>query len=52
MEVNVFSPGGLHSMQELQEADFAGAVIEALERKVDHVQRYGRVFDNTQLAIM
>ena len=52
MEVNVFSPGGLHSMQELQEADFAGAVIEALERKLDHVQRYGRVFDNIQLAMM
>ena len=52
MEVNVFSPGGLHSMQTLQEADFAGAVIESLERKVDHVARYGHVFNNIQLAMM
>ena len=52
MEVNVFSPGGLHSMQTLQEADFAGAVIAALEDKVEHIRRYGRVFDNLQLAMM
>ena len=52
MEVNVFSPGGLHSMQTLQEADFAGAIVEALEEKVAHVRRYGRVFDNLQLATM
>lgn len=52
MEVNVFSPGGLHSMQALQEAPFAEAVIEAIEDKVEHVHRYGRVFDNLQLATM
>lgn len=52
MEVNVFSPGGLHSMQEFEGVDFAGAVIEALERKREITDRYGRAFGNTQLATL
>jgi glutathione synthase len=36
MEVNVFSPGGLGSVQTLEKVDFAGTVIEALERKVHY----------------
>lgn len=35
MEVNVFSPGGLGSCQELYGTNFAEAVITELERKVD-----------------
>ncbi|MBA2378876.1 MAG: glutathione synthase [Blastocatellia bacterium] len=42
MEINVLSPGGLGSAQELEDGtDFAGAIIEKLERKVryrDHSQ--------------
>jgi glutathione synthase len=34
VEVNVFSPGGLGSCEQLYGCDFAGAVIEALEHKV------------------
>ena len=35
MEVNVFSPGGLGSCEQLYGTNFAESVIEALERKVD-----------------
>ncbi len=34
LEINVFSPGGLHCASHLQGVDFCKAVIEALERKV------------------
>lgn len=40
MEVNVFSPGGLGSCQELYGPDFAAAVITELERKVDLRMHY------------
>ena len=50
MEVNVFSPGGLHSMQELEGEDFAGQVIRSIEHKVEHKRRYGHAFDNAELA--
>jgi len=35
MEVNVFSPGGLGSCEQLYGTNFAASVIEELERKVD-----------------
>ncbi len=52
MEVNVFSPGGLYSMERFEEVSFADAVIEALEEKVAIRRRYGMDFSNTQLATM
>ncbi|MGH8946380.1 MAG: glutathione synthetase [Acidimicrobiia bacterium] len=52
MEVNVFSPGGLGSAGTLEEADFAGAVIEALEHKVVIRRAYGRGLPNTALATL
>jgi glutathione synthase len=36
MEVNVFSPGGLGSAQQLHGVDFTVPIIEALERKVNY----------------
>jgi glutathione synthase len=51
MEVNVFSPGGLGSCQQLYEIDFTKPVIEALETKVELRRHYGRV-DNAQLATL
>jgi glutathione synthase len=36
MEVNVFSPGGLGSVQKLEGVDFSKTVIEAIERKVHY----------------
>jgi glutathione synthase len=35
MEVNVFSPGGLGSCEQLYGVDFAETVIEELEHKLD-----------------
>jgi glutathione synthase len=50
MEVNVFSPGGLGSCQELYGINFAECVIEDLQRKVELRHLYGPGLDNHQLA--
>ena len=52
MEANVFSPGGLGSASALHEVDFAGAVVDALERKVEIRATYGRSLPNASLATM
>lgn len=52
MEINVFSPGGLYSMQQFKGVHFADVVIAALEEKVEHLRRYGKVFGNTQVAMI
>jgi glutathione synthase len=50
MEINVFSPGGLGSAQNFEKVNFAAAVVDALERKVDYVTFYRRRFSNVQMA--
>lgn len=52
MEVNVFSPGGLGSCEQLYDVDFAPAIIEDLERKVHMRKHYGRQLSNAALATM
>ncbi len=52
MEINVFSPGGLGSAQRFEKVNFAHAVIEALERKVDYMGYYRRNFDNVDMATL
>jgi glutathione synthase len=52
MEINVFSPGGLGSAQRFEKVNFAHAVIEALERKVEYMSYYRRNFDNVDLATL
>ncbi len=52
MEINVFSPGGLGSAQSFEKVNFAHAVIEALERKVDYMTFYRRNFDNVDMATL
>ena len=52
MEVNVFSPGGLGSAQKFEKVNFAHAVIQALERKVDYMTYYRRNFDNVDMATL
>ena len=52
MEVNVFSPGGLGSCEAIYKARFTDAVIDALERKVELRQHYGRRIDNARLAAL
>ena len=52
MEINVFSPGGLGSAQRFENVNFAHAVIEALERKVEYMSYYRRRFDNEEMATL
>ncbi|HUS22146.1 MAG TPA: glutathione synthetase, partial [Aeromicrobium sp.] len=50
MEINVFSPGGLGSCQELYGVNFAEGVIESLERKIELRKAYGPTLSNQRLA--
>jgi glutathione synthase len=52
MEINVFSPGGLGSAQTFEGVNFANAVIDALERKVQYMGYYQRNFDNVDMATL
>ncbi|MGB5365780.1 MAG: glutathione synthetase [Polyangiales bacterium] len=52
MEINVFSPGGLGSAQMFEKVDFAQAVLDALQRKVDYMKYYRRNLSNTELATL
>lgn len=52
MEINVFSPGGLGSCQELYGVDFAPAVIRALETKAHIREHYPDNLPNTSLAVV
>ena len=52
MEVNVFSPGGLGSCQQLYGIDFAPAIIEDLAHKTSMRSHYGRQLKNASLATM
>ena len=52
MEINVFSPGGLGSAQQFEKVNFSAHVIEAIERKVQYMQFYGRNFDNVDMCTL
>jgi glutathione synthase len=52
MEINVFSPGGLGSAQRFEKVNFAHAVLEALERKVQYGVFYRRKFNNVEMATL
>jgi glutathione synthase len=52
MEINVFSPGGLGSAQKFEKVNFARAVINALERKVQYMGYYKRNFDNIEMSTL
>jgi glutathione synthase len=52
MEINVFSPGGLGSARTFEKVNFAKAVIEALERKVEYMRFYRRNFANVAMATL
>jgi glutathione synthase len=52
MEINVFSPGGLGSAQQFEKTNFSLNVIEAIERKVQYMQYYGRNFDNVDMCTL
>lgn len=50
MEINVFSPGGLHVSADLYNVDFTEIVIQAIEKKVAYKQIYGEKADNKAIA--
>ncbi|KGN32934.1 glutathione synthetase [Knoellia sinensis KCTC 19936] len=52
MEVNVFSPGGLGSCQQLYGHDYAKAIIDDLERKVGIRKHYRSELTNLRLATL
>ena len=52
MEVNVFSPGGIYEVAEVEGVDFFEPVIVALERKVHYKKLYGDRISNRELAVM
>lgn len=52
MEINVFSPGGLGSCETLYGTNFAEAVIEDLERKVDLAHLYGAAIDRQRFVML
>ena len=52
MEINVFTPGGLGSAQQVTGVDFTEIVIADLERKVRGKKYYGRNISNAQMATM
>ena len=52
LEINVFSPGGLHGAQYFEGVNFCESVIHALERKVAYRQQNLQHFDNVQLATL
>jgi glutathione synthase len=52
IDINVFSPGGLGSAQQLEKANFCIPIVEALERKVTYMGYYRRNFDNVEMATL
>jgi glutathione synthase len=52
LEVNVFSPGNLHSCSDLAGVDFSVPILEAIERKVAIRAENAYPFDNRHLAIL
>lgn len=52
MEINVFSPGGLGSVQQFEKINFSNHVVDAIERKVQYMHFYGRNFDNIDMCTL
>jgi len=50
VEINVFSPGGLNTAQELAGVNFCRMIIQLLERKVGYVRQHDHHFDNIEIA--
>lgn len=52
LEVNVFSPGNLKSISDMNGADFTQPIIDALESKLKIANDYKGAFDNRALATL
>jgi glutathione synthase len=51
MEINVFSPGGLDSLEQLEAVPFSQEVIKAIENKVNHLHKIQRRLNNVEIAV-
>ena len=52
LEVNVFSPGNLFSCCEMAGVNFAGKVLQSIERKLEIRREFPGHFGNSSLAVM
>jgi len=52
LEINVFTPGGLHRLSAMYKTDFAATVIHALEEKLALRQAYGLTLPNARVATL
>ena len=52
MEINVFSPGGLDSMEKMEGVPFIHEVIHAIEHKVEYRQQNQKGFNNIEIAML
>ena len=52
LEVNVFTPGNLFSCCEMAGVNFAGKVMQSIERKLEIRDEYPGQFTNAELAMM
>jgi glutathione synthase len=52
LEVNVFSPGNLHSCSDMTGVNFAEVIIASIERKVEIAAEFPGHFDNRTLAVL
>jgi len=52
MEINVFSPGGLHECDQFEKCKFCPEIIYALERKLEYIKNYKRKFNNAEMAVL
>lgn len=51
MEINVLSPGGIHSAEALEHAPFAKKMIESIEAKLDYQKKNPGKLSNRELAV-
>jgi glutathione synthase len=52
LEVNVFSPGNLLACSEMAGVNFAAAILQSLERKIEIAREFPGHFSNRSLAVM
>jgi glutathione synthase len=52
LEINVFTPGGLHNLAQLYETNFSDSVITSLEEKIAARDAYGGDLENSRLATL
>ncbi|MGH7445010.1 MAG: glutathione synthase, partial [Longimicrobiales bacterium] len=52
VEINAVSAGGMQACERFEEVPFGAAVVEAVERKVEHRRRYEKTLSNRKLAVL